>query len=103
MPMPSQDQVMAQLRILIPALGTVSTLLGVKATTANQWVDLALTIAGPVMILGGVIWSLFANTRESIMKSAAKPVEPGVEPPKIILPREEADLAQKLPENVTSK
>jgi hypothetical protein len=36
------------------------------------------------------------------MASAAKPVAPGVPPPQIILPHEEADLAEALPPNVIS-
>jgi hypothetical protein len=99
----TQDQFVAQLRILLPALGMLATILGVKSTTANQVVDLILTCIGPIMIIGSSIWSVIANSRASIMASAAKPVSPGVPAPQIVLPREEADLAQTLPPNVTAK
>jgi hypothetical protein len=99
---PSQDQVMAQLRIIIPALGAIVSALGVSGATANQYTDLALSLVGPIAYLVVSIWSLIANSRKSIMLAAAKPAEPGLAAPQIILPKEEADLAQKLPANVTT-
>jgi hypothetical protein len=54
------------------------------------------------MIVVGSLWSLYANSRASIMKAAAKPVEPGVPPPQIVLPAAEKALADALPPNVTS-
>lgn len=99
----SQEQFLAQLRILLPALGMLATVLGVKSQTANQIVDTLLTIAGPLMIIGGSVWSMVANTRFNIIASAAKPVTPNAPLPQIILPREEAKLAADLPANVTSK
>jgi len=48
------------------------------------------------------VWSLIANSRASIMAAAAKPVDANTPPPKIILPPQEAELAAKLPENVTT-
>jgi len=36
------------------------------------------------------------------MAAAAKPVDANTPAPKIILPKEEAELASKLPENVTT-
>jgi hypothetical protein len=98
----SQDQLIAQLRILLPALGMLATVLGAKQQTTNQVIDLILTCVGPAMLVGGSVWSLFANTRASIMASAAKPVSPGVPAPQIVLPREEKELAENLPPNVTA-
>ena len=99
---PSQDQVMAQLRIIIPALGTIVSAFGVSGTTANHYIDLCLSMVGPISYLIVAGWSLLANSRASIMLAAAKPAEPGMEAPQIVLPKEEADLAQKLPANVTT-
>jgi hypothetical protein len=99
---PSQDQVMGQLRVIIPPLGTIISAFGVSGATTNQYVDLAMSMVGPLSYLIVAIWSLVANSRSSIMLAAAKPAEPGLPAPQIVLPKEEADLAQKLPVNVTT-
>jgi len=97
---PSQDQVMGQLRIIIPALGTIVTAFGVSGATSHQYVDLVLAMVGPLSYLVVAAWSLAANSRESIMKAAAKPLDANTPAPQIILPKEEAALAQALPSNV---
>ena len=102
-PVPSQDQVMAQLRIIIPALGTIVTAFGISSAEAGSFTQIALASVGPVSYIVTMIWSFIANTRASIMASAAKPVAPGVPAPQIVLPQEEAKLAAELPSNVTAK
>lgn len=99
---PSQDQVMGQLRVIIPALGVIVSALGVSGATSHQYVDLALSMVGPISYAIVAAWSLIANSRASIMKSAAKPVDATTPPPKIILPPQEAALADQLPANVTA-
>jgi hypothetical protein len=99
---PSQDQVMAQLRIIIPALGTIVSAFGVSGATANSYADTALSMVGPISYLIVAVWSLIANSRASIMKAAAKPVDANTPPPRIILPAQEKALADKLPANVTA-
>lgn len=100
----SQDQWLAILRQLLPALGGIAVALGwLTKDQVGPLVANILAAAGPLMLVGGTIWAVIANTRASIMASAAKPVAPGVEAPKIVLPKEEAELAQTLPINVTSK
>lgn len=99
---PSQDQVMAQLRIIIPALGTIVTALGISQAEAGSYVQIALASVGPISYLVVAVWSMFANSRENIMKAAAKPVDANTPPPQIILPKQEAALADKLPDNVTA-
>src|SRR6266849_1893978 len=99
---PSQDQVMGQLRIIIPALGTIVTAFGVTSTQAGSWTQIGLSMVGPISYLIVAIWSLAANSRESIMKAAAKPVDSNTPAPQIILPKEEAALAQALPANVVT-
>jgi hypothetical protein len=99
---PSTDQLMGQLRIIIPALGTIATAFGVSSATGSHFVDLALSMVGPIAYVITVIWSLVANSRQSIMTAAAKPAEPGLPAPQIVLPAQEADLAQKLPDNVNT-
>src|ERR1700761_2269358 len=102
MNVPTQDQLMGQLRLIIPALGTIISAFGVSGATANSITNFLLTMVGPIAYVLVSMWSLLANSRESIMKAAAKPVAPGAPAPQIILPPQEAALAEKLPDNVTS-
>jgi len=100
---PSQDQIMGQLRILIPAVGSVISVLGIYSSEqTGALVASLLTAVGPISYGVGAIWSLYANTRKSIMTAAAKPAEPGLPAPQIVLPKEEAALAQTLPSNVNT-
>lgn len=99
---PSQDQVMGQLRIIIPALGTIATAFGISSTQAGSYEQIALASIGPLSYLVCGVWSLVANSRASIMKSAAKPVDANTPAPQIVLPPQEAGLAQSLPANVTT-
>lgn len=99
---PSQDQVMAQLRIIIPALGTIVSAFGVSAGDVSKWENIIMISVGPISYIITGIWSLIANSRASIMKAAAKSVDANTPPPQIILPEEERALALKLPSNVTS-
>lgn len=99
---PSQDQVMAQLRILIPALATAATAFGVSSTEAGSYAQIASACLAPISYFIVAIWSLVANSRKSIMLAASKPAEPGGPSPQIILPPQEKALADQLPSNVTT-
>lgn len=102
MQVPTQDQVMGQLRIAIPAIGTLVAVLGVGNQTISHYEQIALASVGFMAYIITAVWSLFANSRASIMLSASKPVDAMTPAPQIVLPPQEADLAQKLPENVTT-
>ena len=102
MPVPTQDQMMGQLRIIIPALGTIVTAVGVSAVSVTNWTGIAMASVGPIAYVITAIWSLAANSRASILASAAKPVAPGVAAPQIVLPKEEAETAATLPGNVNT-
>jgi hypothetical protein len=102
MSIPSQEQVMGQLRIIIPALGTVATALGISQAEAGSYTQIALASIGPISYVICGLWSLAANSRASIMASAAKPVDASTPAPTIILPPQEKALADKLPNNVTA-
>lgn len=99
---PTQDQVMGQLRIIIPALGTIVSAVGVSSTAVGHYESIILAAIGPISYLIVAFWSFIANSRASIMASAAKPVAPGVPAPQIVLPPQEAGLAQSLPSNVNT-
>lgn len=69
---PTQDQWMGQIRQLLPILGTLLTTLGF--VTPEAWAGyttIILTVAGPIMIACSVVWSWIANSRKSVMASAA--------------------------------
>jgi len=102
MPVPTQDQLMGQLRIVIPALGTIVSAIGVSTTSVDHWTGIALAAVGPIAYVVTIVWSWFANSRASILASAAKPVAPGVAAPQIVLPKEEAETAATLPGNVNT-
>ncbi len=102
MQVPTQDQMMGQLRVIIPALGTIVSALGVSAVDVSNFTQIAMTAVGPISYLVIATWSMVANSRQSIMLSAAKSVAPGIPAPQIVLPAEEIELAQKLPDNVTT-
>lgn len=103
MPLPTQDQVMGQLRVIIPAVGTIITAIGIASPDKVGSTTAALmTAVGPLAYLIVAVWSFFANSRASIMASAAKPVTPDAPAPQIVLPAVEAALAQTLPDNVNT-
>ncbi len=102
MPVPTQDQIMGQLRIIIPAIGTIVTAIGVSSTSVDHWTGIILAAVGPIAYVATAVWSLIANSRASILASAAKPVAPGIAAPQIILPKEEAEVAATLPGNVNT-
>jgi hypothetical protein len=102
MAVPTQDQIMGQLRVIIPALGTIVSAIGINSVQVNYWVGIAMAAVGPIAYIAVALWSLVANSRASIMASAAQPVAPGVPPPQIVLPVQEAALAQTLPNNVNT-
>jgi hypothetical protein len=62
---PSQDQVMGQLRAIIPALGTIASAVGVSGATANHYVDLALVMVGPIAYVVTAIWSAVAHLQSN--------------------------------------
>jgi hypothetical protein len=100
---PSTDQLVAQLRILIPIIGTVISSIGwVSAEQMGPIVSNLLLAIGPIAYVSSSIWSLYANTRSSIMTSASKSVAPGVPAPQIVLPVQETALANSLPSNVST-
>jgi len=100
---PSQDQIMGQLRILIPAVGSIVSVLGIySADKTGALVASLLTAVGPISYVIGAGWSLYANTRKSIMLAASKPLDSNTPAPQIVLPKEEAALAQTLPTNVNT-
>lgn len=92
----TQEQVMAQLRILIPTLCTALTAFGVTQTEAGSYQQILLACIAPLSYLIVAVWSGISNTRKAILAKAAKPGTV------IVVPKEEAKIADALPANVTS-
>ena len=69
LPVPSQDQVVKQLQIIIPALGTIVTAVGISSAAVNSWEQIALASIGPISYLVCGIWSLISNTQASKIKA----------------------------------
>lgn len=97
---PSADQVTALLRTYLPALCTILTAYGL--TREAGWATTAILVAGPLAIVIVGIWTLISNTREAILRKAAKRKDANTPEPQIILPPQEKALADKLPDNVTA-
>ena len=66
MAIPSQEQVMGQLRILIPALGTIATAFGMTQAEAGSYTQIALTLIGPIAYLICLVWSLVRIPHSSL-------------------------------------
>ena len=70
---PSQDQVMAQLRVVIPAVCTIITAFGVSQTAAGSYEQIAMGMISPISIIVVMVWSAVANTRRAILKRHQNP------------------------------
>lgn len=64
-------QLEAFARQILPIVGTLLTVFGVKATTASAFIDLAMTIIGPVMVVGSAVWMFIANRESAVISKAA--------------------------------
>lgn len=64
------EQTSGQLRQLLQALGAIATTFGfATAGQVDLWIQIILQIAGPAMMLGGVIWSWKVNTTSALVAS----------------------------------
>lgn len=69
----TQDQVLGQVRQILPAIGWVLIFTGkISPETWGAFMAVAPQALGGLLVLGSAAWALFANTRTSIMKSIAK-------------------------------
>jgi hypothetical protein len=72
-----QNQLDAQLRNLLQAIGAILTTLGVlQPGMADTWVPILLQIIGPLSMIGGVVWAYLSNRPKAI--AAAADSLPGV-------------------------
>lgn len=100
----SKDQIDAQIKILVTALGTIMSAMGiVNYEKIGAVIGAILTAMGPIAYIYVAVTLYFKMSRAAIIAAAATPVAPGVPAPIIILPKEEAHIADQLPENVTAE
>jgi hypothetical protein len=65
----SQEQVMEQLKLLLPAIGSILTMLGIMTPAEYaSWATAILGAIGPMFILGGMIWGVVDKTRASLIR-----------------------------------
>ena len=101
----SQEQILGQLRQILPVVGTILVSLGVmKPETVGNLTSTILVIAGPIMIIVSAVWSLIDKTKTSMVAKvdamAKDPTSPvlGV----IMAPTAEGkDLAASIPGSTT--
>lgn len=99
----SKDQLDTQIKIIVASLGTIMSALGiVNYERIGAIIGAILTAIGPIAYIYVAVTLYFKMSRAAIMAAAAAPVAPGVPAPIIVLPKEEAALADKLPSNVTA-
>lgn len=64
-------QLEAFIRQILPIVGTILTVLGIKSATANAIIDLLMSIIGPAMAIASVVWSFIANTKSNVIGKVA--------------------------------
>ena len=64
-------QLEAFARQVLPIVGTLLTVFGVKAATANALIDLMMSIVGPLMTVGSMVWMFIANRNSAVISKAA--------------------------------
>jgi len=66
------DQIMGVLRQILPILGGLATGLGwLTVDQVTGYTQIILQIAGPAVSLVGIIWSLKANSKTSILTAVS--------------------------------
>lgn len=66
----TQDQVMGQVRQILPAIGWGLVFTGkISPETWGAFMSVAPQALGALLVLGSYGWTLIANTRRSLMKS----------------------------------
>lgn len=68
----NQEQTLALLRQLLPVLGGIAMTFGwLTSDQVAKGTATILQIAGPAMIVGSTIWTLFHNTKASLVTTVA--------------------------------
>lgn len=69
----TQDQLMGIVRVLLQVFGTIATMLGwVTPDQVGEMTANILAAVGPIMNVVGLVWTAMANSKTSILTSAAR-------------------------------
>lgn len=64
----TQQQIMDLLRQILQVFGTVATAFGfLSADAVAQWTATILQIAGPLAMIGGVVWGILDNRKSKLV------------------------------------
>lgn len=65
------DQLTAQVRMLLTAIGTILGMLGVvNPEIVGNYVNTAMLVLGALMVIASSAWSIYSNLKSSIIASA---------------------------------
>ncbi len=100
-----REQILEQLKLLLPAVGGLLTMLGIMTPAESaKWITSIMNAAGPAMILGGMIWGALDKRQSSLVakvdalaKSPDSPVVGVIVSPTVA----GKELANSLPGNTT--
>lgn len=68
----NSEQVMSMVRLTLSVLGTIAGTLGWAAPeTISTITAQVLAAVGPLMLLGGTIWSMIAHTKTSLIEKTS--------------------------------
>lgn len=101
----SQEQVLEQLKLLLPAIGGLLTMMGILTPAESaRWITQILAVAGPLMILGGMVWGVLDKRQASLVAKVDTLAKDPNSPVKgVIVTNSPAgqDLANSMPGNTT--
>ena len=64
----AQEQILEQLKLLLPAIGGLLTMMGLLTPAESaKWITTIMNAAGPMMILGGMIWGVLDKRQKSLV------------------------------------
>lgn len=95
----TQDQITGLLRQLLPVFGGIAIALGwLTADQVGKWTGILLQAVGPMSVIGGIVWSLLANSKTAIITAAAN--MPEVKKVELTTTPEAKSLEAATPDNV---
>ena|SRR3990170_8071528 len=102
---PSQEQILGQLRQILPILGTLAVSFGLmKPEVAGDTVAAILNLTGAAMVVGSMVWSLVDKTRASLVRKVDAIAKEPDSPVKVVITTntpEGVALAKSMPGNTT--
>ncbi len=64
----SKEQILEQLKLLLPAIGGILVMAGIMTPADSaKWIAAIMSAAGPMMILGGMVWGVLDKRQSSLV------------------------------------